>query len=152
MKQSPPGTFAPGVVLLAAGASRRMGQPKLLLPWGATSVLGHLVQLWRALGAAQIAVVRPPRTGALELELDRLGFPAANRISNPAPDRGMFSSIQCAAGWPGWQARLTHWAIVLGDQPHVRQETLQQLLDFSAAHPAQVCQPARLGHGRHPSF
>ena len=24
------------------------------------------------------------------------------------------------------------------------------MLDFSAAHPAKVCQPARRGHGRHP--
>ena len=62
----------------------------------------------------------------------------------------MLSSIQCAAQWPGWQAALTHWAVVLGDQPHVRRPTLQQVLDFSAAHPAEPCQPARRGHGRHP--
>ena len=27
---------------------------------------------------------------------------------------------------------------------------LRRVLEFSAAHPASVCQPARLGHGRHP--
>jgi CTP:molybdopterin cytidylyltransferase MocA len=73
-----------------------------------------------------------------------------DRIINPTPERGMFSSIQCAAQWPGWQAALTHWAIVLGDQPHLRPQTLRQVLDFSAAHPTKVCQPARRGHGRHP--
>ena len=62
----------------------------------------------------------------------------------------MFSSIQCAAQWPGWEAALTHWAIVLGDQPHLRLQTLRQVLDFSASHPTKVCQPARRGHGRHP--
>ena len=62
----------------------------------------------------------------------------------------MFSSIQCAAQWPGWEAALTHWAIVLGDQPHLRPQTLRLVLDFSAAHPTKVCQPARRGHGRHP--
>ena len=30
-------------ILLAAGESRRMGQPKLLLPWGETTVLGQVV-------------------------------------------------------------------------------------------------------------
>jgi CTP:molybdopterin cytidylyltransferase MocA len=39
---------------------------------------------------------------------------------------------------------------VLGDQPHLQPQTLRQVLYFSAAHPAKVCQPARRGHGRHP--
>jgi len=142
--------FSLGVVLLAAGRSARMGKPKLLLPWGGASVLGHLIEQWEDLGAKQIAVVCAPGNRAIRLELDRLGFPAQDRIINPAPQRGMFSSIQCAAQWPGWAAALTHWAIVLGDQPHLERETLRRVLDFSAAHPASVCQPARLGHGRHP--
>ncbi len=127
-----------------------MGKPKLLLPWGRTSVLGHLIAQWQALRASQIAVVCAPADLALQAELDRLGFSAENRVSNPAPERGMFSSIQRAARWPGWKADLTHWAIVLGDQPHLQRRTLRRVLDFSATHPAKVCQPARRGHGRHP--
>jgi len=142
--------FSVGVVILAAGRSARMGRPKLLLPWGETSVLGHLIGQWRALGAKQVAVVCAPGDRAIQAELDRLGFAEKDRIINPTPERGMFSSIQCAAQWPGWQAALTHWAIVLGDQPHLRPQTLRQVLDFSAAHPTKVCQPARRGHGRHP--
>ncbi len=142
--------FAVGVIILAAGRSARMGKPKLLLPWGKTSLLGHLIEEWRALPAKQIAVVCAPGALAIQADLDRLGFQAQNRIINPVPERGMFSSIQCAAQWPGWQAVLTHWAIVLGDQPHLRRQTLRQVLEFSAAHPANVCQPARRGHGRHP--
>jgi CTP:molybdopterin cytidylyltransferase MocA len=86
----------------------------------------------------------------IQAELDRLGFPVRSRIINPAPERGMFSSIQCAALWPEWEKTLTHWAIVLGDQPHLQPRTLKQVLDFSSAHPARVCQPARYRHGRHP--
>jgi molybdenum cofactor cytidylyltransferase len=142
--------FSLGVVILAAGRSARMGKPKLLLPWGATSVLGHLIKQWQTLCATQVAVVCAPGHQAIHAELDRLRFPAENRIANPAPDRGMFSSIQCAAQWPGWQPALTHWALVLGDQPHLQPPTLRRLLDFSARHPAKVCQPARRGHGRHP--
>jgi molybdenum cofactor cytidylyltransferase len=142
--------FSLGVVILAAGRSTRMGRPKLLLPWGRTSVLGHLIKRWQALSAKQIAVVCAPDDTALRLELDRLSFPVQGRLINPTPERGMFSSIQCAAQWPGWDPALTHWAIVLGDQPHLEQQTLRRVLDFSAAHTASVCQPARLGHGRHP--
>jgi molybdenum cofactor cytidylyltransferase len=143
-------TFAVGVVILAAGRSARMGRPKLLLPWGGTSVLGHLIEQWEALGAKQIAVVWAPGDMGVREEMDRIGFAKENRISNPAPERGMFSSIQSAAQWPGWDAALTHRALVLGDQPHLGPETLRQVLAFSAAHPNRVCQPARGGHGRHP--
>lgn len=138
------------VVLLAAGASSRMGRAKLLLPWGDTTVLGHLLAQWRALGAAQIALVRRAEDAALDHELSRLGFDRADCILNPDPGRGMFSSIQCAARWTGWRTDLTHWVIALGDQPHVRRESLRTLLEFAADHPDRICQPSRQGRPRHP--
>src|SRR5712691_801668 len=95
-----------GVVVLAAGRSSRMGRPKLLLPWGRNTILGHLIDQWRALGAGQIAIVHAVADEALEREFDRLEFPGSDRIVNPQPERGMFSSIQCAGGWRGWRAGL----------------------------------------------
>jgi molybdenum cofactor cytidylyltransferase len=127
-----------------------MGRPKLLLPWSKTSILGHLLEQWRELGAGQIAVVCSPADGAVQAELDRLGVAAEQRVFNPAPARGMFSSIQCGARWAGWKADLSHFSVALGDQPHLRLDTLRALLDVSAANPARVCQPARNGRGRHP--
>ena len=139
-----------GVVILGAGASSRMGRPKLLLPWRDTTVIGHLLKQWRELGAAQIGIVMRPQDAALAAELDRLGFPRADRIKNPQPERGMFSSILCAAGWPGWKDEIATWAIVLGDQPHLRPETLRQLLEFHFANADAVCQLEFDGHARHP--
>lgn len=139
-----------GVVLLAAGASSRMGTPKLLLPWHGRSILSHLIGQWHELGADHIAVVHAAGHAALAAELDRLQFPASHRISNPQPGRGMFSSIQCAARWPGWKPGLARWAIILGDQPHLRSATLRQLLRFAAAHPPAICQPAARGRPKHP--
>src|SRR5208283_4064841 len=78
-----------GVVILGAGASSRMGQPKLLLPWRDTTVLGAILRQWRELGAAQIAVVHRPNDAPLAAELGRLDFPAHDRIENPQPERGM---------------------------------------------------------------
>jgi len=137
-------------VILAAGASSRMGKPKLLLPWGETSVIGRLIEQWRAAEASQIAVVLAAGDKALELELDRIAFPVADCIHNSAPERGMFSSIQCAARWPGWKPNLRHWVIALGDQPHLRPETLRALLRLGTAHPESVCQLSRQGRPRHP--
>jgi len=139
-----------GVVILGAGKSSRMGRPKLLLSWGDTSVIGHLIRQWQALGAGQIAVVCQPSDLKLGAELDRLAFPSQNRIANPEPERGMFSSILCAANWTGWNNEITDWAIVLGDQPHLRSETLRTVLEFHTNHPAAVCQPEFGGHARHP--
>ena len=139
-----------GAVILAAGASSRMGRPKLLLPWRETTIIGHLLAQWRELGAAQIAVVLRPEDSALAAELDRLNFPKPERVANPQPERGMFSSIVCAANWTGWQTDLARWAIVLGDQPHLRPETLRQLLEFSAQNPDAICQPQFGRHARHP--
>jgi molybdenum cofactor cytidylyltransferase len=139
-----------GVVILAAGASTRMGRPKLLLPWEKTSILGHLLEHWRSLNARQIAPVCAAGDTAMQSELDRLAVPKQDRIFNPNPERGMFSSIQCAAAWPGWQPELTHFAITLGDQPQVRRETLCALVDFAANHAEAICRPSFAGRTKHP--
>jgi molybdenum cofactor cytidylyltransferase len=139
-----------GVIILGAGDSVRMGRPKLMLPWGGTSIIGHLISQWQTLKADQIAVVLRPGDQVMEAELDRVEFPPGDRIENPLSGRGMFSSIQCAANWDGWKAGLNVWAIILGDQPHLRPETLRQLLQFSAQNKEAICQPAFGGSPRHP--
>jgi len=139
-----------GVIILGAGASSRMGRSKLLLPWGRTSIIGRLLEQWRELKADQIVVVRRAGDAALDSELDRLGLPREDRIANPHPEQGMFSSIQCGACWKGWREVLEAWVIVLGDQPHLRPATLQALLEFHRGHPDAICQPAYGGHARHP--
>jgi molybdenum cofactor cytidylyltransferase len=127
-----------------------MGRPKLLLPWESTSVISHLLQEWTQLGATQIAVVCAADARSLATELDRIDFPLANRIVNPVPENGMFSSIQCAANWEGWNPNLTHWIITLGDQPHLKAATLQTLLEFGARSPDKICQPMRSERRKHP--
>jgi molybdenum cofactor cytidylyltransferase len=140
-----------GVTILAAGLSSRMGRPKMLLPWAGTSVLGHLIAQWQRLGAHEITVVCAIGDSSIDAELDRLSFPSGGRILNPSPEAGMFSSIQCAARWPGWdRASVTHLAIVLGDQPHLREQTLRSLIAFCAEHPNRICLPRQGGHRRHP--
>jgi len=139
-----------GVIILGAGASSRMGRPKLLLPWSGTTVIGHLIQQWQTLGAAQIALVCRSADKPLSAELDRLGFSVAACIENPHPERGMFSSILCAANWAGWKPGLAAWAIVLGDQPLVQSGTLRGLVAFQRNHAASICQPFHGGHGCHP--
>lgn len=145
-----PTPFRVAATILAAGASVRMGLPKLLLPWGGTSVLGHLLQQWRALGSEQIAVVCSSTDHPIRAEFQRLGFPDQDMIVNPTPEKGMFSSIQSAARWGGWKKSLTHWAIALGDQPHLREATLRMVLECGASQPEKIWQPAHGGRRGHP--
>jgi molybdenum cofactor cytidylyltransferase len=141
-----------GAIILAAGNSTRMGQPKLLLPWGGTTVLGHLIKSWSHLGAVLVAVVTSSNR-LIDAELNRLGFPLGNRIVNSSPEQGMFSSIQCAARWNGWEDGISHRAVVLGDQPHLQPEgTLRKLVEFAGSHPNAICQPSRRGKAKHPVF
>jgi molybdenum cofactor cytidylyltransferase len=138
------------VVILGAGASVRMGKPKLLLPWHGTTVIGGILAQWRELGAAQIGLVMRSNDTALEAELDQLHFPKQDRIENPQPERGMFSSIVCAAHWNGWLKNINSWAIALGDQPHLQTETLQTLLKLHAQNRGGICQPMSGGRLAHP--
>jgi molybdenum cofactor cytidylyltransferase len=144
-----PQPYRLGVAILAAGASRRMGRPKLLLPWRETTIIGHLIELWRNF-ATQLAIVHAADDSAMAAELDRRQFPASDRIANAHPELGMFSSIQCAARSPAWRSDLTHRAIVLGDQPLIQPATLRALIDFSTQHPRAICQPSRDDRPRHP--
>jgi molybdenum cofactor cytidylyltransferase len=113
------------------------------------TILGHLIEQWAGLGAAQITLVRAVDDSALEQERLSRATPT-DCITNPAPERGMFSSIQCAALWPGWKPGLTHWILALGDQPHLRLETLQRLVDAAKAAPEAIHQPSCAGRPRHP--
>ena len=125
-----------------------MGRQKLLLPWGEGTVLSHIFEQWRRL-VEQVAVVHGSNEWIVR-EMDRLRIAAAQRIENPEPERGMFSSIQCAALWAGWKKELTHFVLVLGDQPHLRETTLRELLEFSRRNPDKVCQPKWKGRPKHP--
>jgi len=46
--------------------------------------------------------------------------------------------------------KISSWAVVLGDQPHLQTETLRKLLGFSAQNPEAICQPVFGGRAGHP--
>ena len=139
-----------GVVILAAGASTRMGRCKLLLPWGDKTILTHLLDQWRNTGAAQIAPVIDPSNQTLRKALTHAGFFRSDWIENPSPQLGMFSSLQEASRWTGWLSTLTHLLFRLGDQPHIQISTLRLLLDAARKNPTRICQPALHGHAATP--
>jgi len=127
-----------------------MGTCKLLLSWGKTTVLVHLLEQWRTLGVAQIAPVIDTCNDSLKCALVDAEFCSREWIENPFPEWGMFSSLQEASRWKGWRSSLTHWIIALGDQPHIQISTLRLLLDTAQQNPTRICQPVFGGFAAHP--
>jgi molybdenum cofactor cytidylyltransferase len=138
------------IAILAAGESRRMGQPKLCLPWGETTILGHILNQWRKAGAQKILVVHGPGETPVTLELDRLGIPADKRAATLSPERGMMGSVVTAAHIALRDTSLTHLVIALGDQPHLQSETLREILRACETSPGKIVRVVFHGKPGHP--
>ena len=76
-------------VILAAGASERMGQPKALLAWHGSTLLEYAMQQARLAGVEDLAVVLGPATRDLRLD--------ALIAFNPDPETGRSTSIRLGA-------------------------------------------------------
>lgn len=113
-------------IVLAAGASRRMGRPKALLPWSGGTVLQAILRAVAEAGLSSPIVV----TGAHHLEIsEAIGNTSATICKNPDWASGMGTSIRC-----GLEAALeTHpkiagLLVLLADQPLVSKDYLVQLI------------------------
>ncbi|MCC3155048.1 nucleotidyltransferase family protein [Hymenobacter sp. BT770] len=117
-----PGTVA--LLLLAAGASSRMGQPKQLLPYRGRTLLRHAAETAVATGCAPVVLVTGAVHEALVAEVADLPVQV---VRNLAWETGMASSIRVglAAAAP---AQPTAFLIMLSDQPLVTPALLRQLI------------------------
>jgi molybdenum cofactor cytidylyltransferase len=138
-----------GAVILAAGQSKRMGQPKMLLPWGETTVLGQVINTFAKAGVSEIVVVTGGQREAVEAEAARLAekFPV-RCVHNPVHESGeMLSSLQCglAALGPEVESAL----IGLGDQPQLSLEAARKVVTAFESSGARLLVPSynlRRGH------
>ena len=114
------------VLLLAAGAARRMGEPKQLLAWGETTLLGHAIAQAKCLDAATVYVVTGAHRVAVEWEATRHG---AVVVHNPAHTEGMGGSI--VAGLEAIRRRqpqVERILVMLADQPLIPTAHYRNLL------------------------
>jgi molybdenum cofactor cytidylyltransferase len=110
-------------VILAAGESQRMGQPKQLLPWGESSVLSQTIRNAKAATLHDILVVSGHEAAKIEAIAAAEGVPT---IHNPQYAIGeMLSSLQTAVSHLIPSAAIL---VLLADQPMLTPETIDQLL------------------------
>lgn len=117
-------------IILAAGESKRMGQPKMTLKWGETTVLERVISVFANAGIERLVVV----TGSAREEVEkivaaaRVKYPVRSVFNEEFAEGEMLSSIQCglrAVVEQGVQAAM----IALGDQPQVRERSVRTVCE-----------------------
>lgn len=122
-------------VVLAAGASRRLGQPKQLLPLAGATLLDATLTKVREAGLDQVVVALG---GAADEVRDRVDLRGVDVVLNTDFAAGCATSIRTALSGVGEDAEGI--VLLLGDQPGVRVETIGALLAATADHAVGVCQ------------
>lgn len=129
----------PAAIVLAAGASTRMGRPKALLRHGDRTFVRCAVDL--AAGCDPILVI----SGAVDIAGADLG--PARRVHNEAWSKGQLSSLQRGLAELDRPAGLL---VLTVDRPHVRPSTVAALLAAFDNFPGGIWQPSHAGRRGHP--
>jgi molybdenum cofactor cytidylyltransferase len=135
-------------VILAAGESRRMGRPKMLLPWGNGTVLGQVISTYQEAGLDDILVVIG---GESERIGDIVKQHRARTVFNEQFSSGeMLSSLQCGLRSLSTDQTEVEAALIgLGDQPQVQARCVRQICEIFRTKPARLIVPSfemRRGH------
>jgi molybdenum cofactor cytidylyltransferase len=110
-----------GAVVLAAGQSRRMGRPKMVLPWGTTTVIGQVADVLNHAGIDPIVVVTGGAKSQVVSALE--GLPVTT-IHNPFYLQSeMLISLQL--GLKAMPDDVSAVLVCLGDQPQIEAEVVK---------------------------
>jgi molybdenum cofactor cytidylyltransferase len=132
-------------LILAAGQSKRMGQPKMLLPWGKSTVLQTVISTFQSAGVDDVLVV----TGAAREQIESLIGRSVQTVYNPDYALGeMLSSIQVGLAEKQREARAV--LVGLGDQPQIQDRLVQRILQTYQRTGAPLIVPSFEKHRGHP--
>jgi len=134
-----------GAVVLAAGESRRMGEPKQLLPVGGQPMVRRVTEAVCAAGLAQVVVVIGAHAEAVGLAV--AGLPVELVLNERWPE-GMTSSLH--AGLCAMRREIKAALVVLADQPWLTAELIRALVDCHHATGAPVVAPFYQGQRGRP--
>jgi molybdenum cofactor cytidylyltransferase len=132
-------------IILAAGQSKRMGQPKMLLPWGNSTVIGHVIVAFLNAGVRDVLVV----TGGARARVEQaiVTYPV-RKIHNYEFAAGeMLSSLQC--GLRALPDETEAVLVGLGDQPQVQENSVRLICEVYRQTGAGLVVPSfqrRRGH------
>lgn len=135
-----------GAVVLAGGMSKRMGQSKVLLPWGAgRTIIEHIIEQLVLARVPQITVVTGHRAGDVRQVVAASGVDIAHNPQYMTGD--MLSSLK--VGIRAMPSHIGAALIVLGDQPRIQPKVVTQVLMAYAEGAGDIIAPSyqmRRGH------
>ena len=134
-----------GAVVLAAGASTRMGRPKQLLPYRKKTVLQAVLDVLLECALDSIVVVVGHRADAFRQSLESRPVTVCR---NPNPDRGMFSSI--LSGLQALPDGTNAAMVVLGDQPWIAPDVVRRVMTAYRCSGKGIVIPIHNGRRGHP--
>jgi molybdenum cofactor cytidylyltransferase len=110
-------------VVLAAGASRRLGRPKQLLPYGGTTLLGATLDIARGAGFDQLIVTLG---GSADAVRDQVPLDGADVVV--VDDFGSGCSASLRVALERVDPRSAGIVLMLGDQPRIDPATLSRVM------------------------
>jgi len=142
----PAGQNKIGAVVLAAGQSRRMGRPKMLLPWRDNrTVIGHVVSTLLEAHIDPVVVVGGANYDQLQSALT--GLPVRFAYNDRFTETEMLASLQIGLQQLDTDTDAT--LIVLGDQPTVEVAVVRAVVEAYHSSQAHLVVPSyqmRRGH------
>jgi molybdenum cofactor cytidylyltransferase len=112
-----------GAVVLAAGESKRMGKPKLVLPWKDTTVVGQVVETLFSAGIHDVTIVTG---GHRDLVENALSSTPVRLVHNQNfHNDNMLESVK--VGIKSLPEDNQAILIVLADQPRVKERTIRSI-------------------------
>ena len=123
-------------IVLAAGTSSRMGQPKQLLQFEGKSLVRRAAEAAVDSKARQTIVVTGAGSAAVDAELAGL---AVMLVHNPEFAEGMSTSLQ--AGLRAVRPEVDAVVVLLADQPFVTPEIVDGLIDLYERTGAKIVRP-----------
>jgi molybdenum cofactor cytidylyltransferase len=121
-------------LVLAAGGSKRLGQPKQLLPYGSGTLLDHVLGVARACPFDQLLCVVG---GGAEGVREAVDLSGVSVVENLVYGEGCSSSIAAALG--AVSERSDALVLMLGDQPGVGVSVVSALLAGRGDAPLAAC-------------
>lgn len=117
--------FVSGLIL-AAGASSRLGQPKQLLPYKGTTLLGWVVkQIESCKALDEVIVVLGKNADDVRNQVE---FTTSKVVMNPGTEQGCSASYR--KGISAFDRRTEALVVLLGDQPGVDPQIVEQVVSF----------------------
>lgn len=143
-------SFRRFAIVPAAGHSRRMGLPKLMLPWGDSTIVQHVLSAWRASSVDRIiAVVRRDDTALQKLVVGERTDMVLPMVDPP----DMKASVQQALAYVQSQYSPQPsdvWLMAPADMPYLSAQVIERLLDAYSPDRPRILVPDLDGHRGHP--